>query len=354
MRRSNFPDLTSSSEMRRSNEFKSCFTIREANGLDKLQIPSNCQRSCFIVRDEKVNFSSDLASSSEMRRSTFLQILLHQKGDVVALKGKLTTVANVKSNSMNIPRRGRVHNLSNKPNNSSVDMAIDQGEEDNPIICQDGLKSPRNVSTSSVSEVKRLWESSTGFIPDRLKVVRIGLDCWYRKLRAARKVTITDLKRRIEHISEMPPSDDNLGDLIESRLALNLEIDKSELYWEQRARANWLKHGDNNSSFFHRFASQRKRRNTIRFLEDAHGSGTESEQRFQEIAQEYFSSLFTSDYSQNCSSILNGIHPIVDDAMNTSLLADFQKADVLNAVKSMGPMKAAGEDGLGAILAYFG
>ncbi|KAK8693375.1 hypothetical protein V6N13_070960 [Hibiscus sabdariffa] len=127
MRRSNFPDLTSSSEMTRSNEFKSCFTIRrteesnklqiqsnrqwnigpnsfrscftirEANGSDKLQIPLNCQRcsgsnysdlasssemrrSCFIVRDEKVNLSSDLASSSGMRRSTFLQILLHRQG----------------------------------------------------------------------------------------------------------------------------------------------------------------------------------------------------------------------------------------------------------------------------------
>ncbi|KAL4304162.1 hypothetical protein GQ457_10G020230 [Hibiscus cannabinus] len=64
MRRSNFPDLTSSSEMRRSNEFKSCFTIRRAEGSDKLQIPSNRQR------DEKVNISSDLASSSGMRRST--------------------------------------------------------------------------------------------------------------------------------------------------------------------------------------------------------------------------------------------------------------------------------------------
>ncbi|KAL4378229.1 hypothetical protein GQ457_02G037520 [Hibiscus cannabinus] len=92
-KRSNFPDLTSSSEMRRSNEFKSCFTVRRAEASDKLQIPSNRQRSCFIVRDEKIdissdlassdekiNFYSDLASSSEMRRSTFLQILLHRQG----------------------------------------------------------------------------------------------------------------------------------------------------------------------------------------------------------------------------------------------------------------------------------
>ncbi|KAL4361997.1 hypothetical protein GQ457_04G023930 [Hibiscus cannabinus] len=66
MRRSNFPDLTSSSEMRRSNEFKSCFTIRRAEG-------STNFRSRLTVR-------GDLASSSGMRRSTFLQILLHRQG----------------------------------------------------------------------------------------------------------------------------------------------------------------------------------------------------------------------------------------------------------------------------------
>ncbi|KAK8612217.1 hypothetical protein V6N13_092336 [Hibiscus sabdariffa] len=81
--------------MRRSNEFKSCFTIRRAEGSDKLQIPSNRQRdekvnfysdlatssgmrrstqfrSCFIVRDEKIKTNSDLASSSEMRRSCII------------------------------------------------------------------------------------------------------------------------------------------------------------------------------------------------------------------------------------------------------------------------------------------
>ncbi|KAL4383662.1 hypothetical protein GQ457_15G016500 [Hibiscus cannabinus] len=65
MRRSNFPDLTSSSEMRRSNEFKSYFTTRRAEESDKLQIPSNRQK------DEKIKTNSDLASSSEMRRSNF-------------------------------------------------------------------------------------------------------------------------------------------------------------------------------------------------------------------------------------------------------------------------------------------
>ncbi|KAK8627568.1 hypothetical protein V6N13_135177 [Hibiscus sabdariffa] len=86
--------------------------------------------------------SSDSEGMGNLRNQS--QIVSYEqiaeKWDVVALKGKLTTATNVKSIPMNIPRRGRAHNLSNKPNNLPVDMAIDQGEEDNPIICQDGLK----------------------------------------------------------------------------------------------------------------------------------------------------------------------------------------------------------------------
>ncbi|KAA3468763.1 reverse transcriptase [Gossypium australe] len=47
-----------------------------------------------------------------------------------------------------------------------------------------------------------------------------------------------------------PPDDENSEEIIEAKLDLNLEIDKTELYWEKRARSNWLKYGDRNTSFF--------------------------------------------------------------------------------------------------------
>lgn len=58
-------------------------------------------------------------------------------------------------------------------------------------------------------------------------------------------------------------TDDLLAELLNVKLYLNMEMDKEEWYWEQRARANWLRMGDKNTSFFHKFASQRKRMNRI-------------------------------------------------------------------------------------------
>lgn len=55
------------------------------------------------------------------------------------------------------------------------------------------------------------------------------------------------------------------------KLTLNHESNKEEIYWEQRARANWLKVDDRNIAFFHRYASSRKRINGIRRIEDSEG-----------------------------------------------------------------------------------
>lgn len=61
----------------------------------------------------------------------------------------------------------------------------------------------------------------------------------------------------------MIPIRQTRGEIVETKLALNLEADREELYWEQRARANWLKNGDRNTPFFHKFVSERRSRNRV-------------------------------------------------------------------------------------------
>lgn len=59
------------------------------------------------------------------------------------------------------------------------------------------------------------------------------------------------LSKEVEDLMEKERDDDILAKIIVTKIHLNLEIDKEERYWEQRAQANSLKLGDKNTTFFH-------------------------------------------------------------------------------------------------------
>ncbi|PPR96359.1 hypothetical protein GOBAR_AA24307 [Gossypium barbadense] len=65
-----------------------------------------------------------------------------------------------------------------------------------------------------------------------------------------------ELEDRLIHLYNQDPSDEMLTKITEVQVELNLEADKEELFWEQRARVNWLKNGDHNTSYFHNIAVQ--------------------------------------------------------------------------------------------------
>lgn len=66
------------------------------------------------------------------------------------------------------------------------------------------------------------------------------------------------------------------------------------MYWKQRAKQFWLKEGDKNTRFFHKFASQRKRRNLIERIKDSSGQWCETVEGVQIVIEDYFSNLFTA------------------------------------------------------------
>ena len=73
------------------------------------------------------------------------------------------------------------------------------------------------------------------------------------------------LKKELEKVRRSPMTDENLARQKELLLNIELLLEQEEIYWVQRARANWSKHGDRNSDFFQNLATSRRRRNLIKF-----------------------------------------------------------------------------------------
>ncbi|KAA3453673.1 reverse transcriptase [Gossypium australe] len=157
----------------------------------------------------------------------------------------------------------------------------------------------------------------------------------------------TNIQERLDR--GVDRDDKNMAEIIDTKIHLNMEIDKDESYWEQRARINWLKLGDRNTSFFHKQASLRKKRNLIQKLQLDDERETKEIEEMKEIAQAYFVKLFSNGSHTSTDRIFSGIEACISEEDNANLKANFTKEEIRTALNEMGPTKALGEDGLPAI-----
>ncbi|KAA3458727.1 reverse transcriptase [Gossypium australe] len=189
-------------------------------------------------------------------------------------------------------------------------------------------------------EIKKSWELSNGSISEKLERLQVSLTRWTSSIKKGRDGLKGKLTKELGILMESERDDDMMAKLIDTRIRLNMEIDKDEMYWEQRARANWLQLGDKNSAFFHKHASARRRINTINRLE----SEIYDELAINEAASNYFQNLFSSNGVGNLSYLLTGIGTNISSKINTTLLATYTVKEVYLALKGMGPTKAPGCD----------
>ncbi|KAK5825676.1 hypothetical protein PVK06_020534 [Gossypium arboreum] len=102
------------------------------------------------------------------------------------------------------------------------------------------------------------------------------------------------LEVRLRVLAMEEPTNETLSELPNIQLKLNLEVDKKELCWEQKVHINWLKHGDHNTTFFHKLATGRKCHNSIKGLEDEAGRWIEDENGVMAIVSNNFQDIFTA------------------------------------------------------------
>ncbi|KAA3462610.1 reverse transcriptase [Gossypium australe] len=144
-------------------------------------------------------------------------------------------------------------------------------------------------------KVRLSWGGSSGDLLDKLEILK------------DKKLKKEVLTTKLAALLEADRDEENLTDIIDTKIHLNMEIDKDESYWEQRARINWLKLGDRNTTFFHKQATQRKKMNLIQKLQFEDGRETIESKDMEEIAGSYFVKLFSADSQMHKGGDLDSV-----------------------------------------------
>jgi hypothetical protein len=144
-------------------------------------------------------------------------------------------------------------------------------------------------------------------------------------------------------------SDESEAKAKEMANLIEMLLEQEEVRWFQRSRANWLQQGDRNTSFFHNFASARRKKNYLKKLKNYVGDWVEGTEMLKPLVFYYFSNLFTSEVHETDLEFLEKILPWVTPLMNEKLTAPVSADEVRIAAFSIGDFKAPGPDGIHAV-----
>jgi hypothetical protein len=123
---------------------------------------------------------------------------------------------------------------------------------------------------------------------------------------------------------------------------------REEIMWRQRSRVSWLKHGDQNTKFFHRKASWRAKKNRIWKLKKVDGRIVDKQGDIEIEANQYFKEMYTKEKLVVPELIEELIEQKVDTEMNEKLTKEFSDEEISDALFQIGPLKAPGVDGFPA------
>ena len=119
--------------------------------------------------------------------------------------------------------------------------------------------------------VKRAWGkeqmgSRLFQVKNRIKECRMALLSWNKSLKSNARCDIDRIKKEIQEVRGRS-TPDRRQRMWELKRRLADAYKKEELFWGQKARVNWLREGDKNSSYFHAVVAGRRKRNTITTLQ---------------------------------------------------------------------------------------
>jgi hypothetical protein len=124
---------------------------------------------------------------------------------------------------------------------------------------------------------------------------------------------IKTTQTRIQVLKADTPNKDTINQIHQLEIKLDGLFQREEQWWAQRAKLNWLHHGDKNFSYFHFKATQQQIKNKINYIIDNQGNNQTQNRKIQEVFKNYFSDLFTSsdpaEMQESMQVVANRVHP---------------------------------------------
>ncbi|XP_027086667.1 uncharacterized protein [Coffea arabica] len=113
-----------------------------------------------------------------------------------------------------------------------------------------------------------------------------------------------------------------------------------EMYWSQKARVQWLKTGDKNTSFFHATVEGGRKRNRMLEIQRENGTWTNGEKELGAEVADYYKHLFSASETREMEEVLDGIPHTISNSMNENLTKPVGEEEIRSALFSMYPDKA--------------
>ncbi|KAL0004681.1 hypothetical protein SO802_012242 [Lithocarpus litseifolius] len=159
--------------------------------------------------------------------------------------------------------------------------------------------------------VKDAWdmagrgELGLASIKEKIKFCGAELKAWGSSKLEPNEAAMKTLQNKLEELySADVMTDESKTEYLSVSKQLDDLLLKQEIYWAQRSRVLWLKHGDKNTKFFHSKASHRKRRNFIKGIQCAQGNWVDEGEDIAKVATGYFDNLFCAAEIQTIIEIL--------------------------------------------------
>ncbi|XP_016178958.1 uncharacterized protein LOC107621451 [Arachis ipaensis] len=188
--------------------------------------------------------------------------------------------------------------------------------------------------------------SSTEFYSEGLQgaISKAAPQAWQKNLS-------TNLKKNIAELNSKLNAEKDKGAGADTTMIRVLEVkpedeyEREKRFWKEKARLQW---GDKNTKFFHAKFRMRSSKNKLHRLESDSGEVGTNPEQIASIAQQYFKNLFTTSKPKEPTEELEGLTRRVDNNTNRRLTRPVSDQEIKDAVFSINPLVAPGEDGFTA------